>query len=141
MQTHIVTPETLETLQNRRNGSLRKLATELGFAPSFAGALGDILNQRAGHVSLETENRVRVALGLVPIATYVVPACPDCGAVDTGRCHGIADPVVVIHPHHPPHPQSPAWLREAAEWLAQRQDDGPQHLCSYTRRGKPNFPG
>lgn len=69
-------------------GSLRKAARRLGVSPA---ALGDIVRERQGHVSRSTENRVRAALGLAPVPARVeVDACPDCGGVHVGRCHGRA---------------------------------------------------
>ena len=88
---------TFETLQRRRNGSLRKLARELGFSPSFAGALSDMLRGRYDHVSRETENRVRQALGLPVLPKLVkVSACPSCGSVHTGDCAGKPVAQVVV---------------------------------------------
>jgi len=97
---HIIRPDTVQALRRRRNTSLRKLAQELGFPSSFAATLSDVLRERHGNVSLKTENRLRVALGLEPIGTYEVPACPDCGAVHTGRCNGKGPngQVIVIDP-------------------------------------------
>ncbi|GAB4524535.1 MAG: hypothetical protein Kow0047_34160 [Anaerolineae bacterium] len=98
----MVRPETREALLQRKNGSLRDLARSLGFPPSFAATLSDVLRERHGNVSLKTENRIRVALGLEPIAAYEVAPCPDCGGVHTGRCGGkarqAAVEVVVIDP-------------------------------------------
>ena len=78
--------ETLESAQNRINeiGSLRRAARELDIS---AGTLSDIINGRADHVSLRTENKVRAALGLPALHYHTVPACPDCGSVHVGRCH------------------------------------------------------
>lgn len=89
---------TIETLQNRRHGSLRKLAADLGFPTSFAGTLSDILRARDNHVSRETENRVRHALGLPALPRRVeVPACPTCGEVHVaGDCHGKPVAQVVV---------------------------------------------
>ncbi len=84
----MIRPDTIQTLKERKNGSLRELARELGFPPSFAATLSDVLRERHKNISLRTENRLRVALGLEPIGTYEVPACPDCGAIHTGRCNG-----------------------------------------------------
>lgn len=96
----MIRPDTVATLAERRNGSLRGLAQELGFPPSFAAILSDVLRERHRNVSLKTENRLRVALGLEPIATYEVSPCPDCGLVHTGRCYGkgVRGQVVVIDP-------------------------------------------
>jgi len=81
---------TLEMLQKRRHGSLRKLTHELGFPASFAGTLSDIFRARYDHVSRQTESRIRLALGLVPLPDLIeVPACATCGAVHVaGDCHG-----------------------------------------------------
>ena len=69
----------------REAGGLRKAAKRLGVS---AGALSDIVHGRGDHVGVAGENRVRVALGLAPLVFHTVPACPDCGKVHTGRCHG-----------------------------------------------------
>ena len=81
--------ETLESVQIRIRefGSLRKAATGLNVS---AGTLSDIINGRADHVSLDTENAVRAALGLSALHYHTVPACPDCGSIHTGRCKGRA---------------------------------------------------
>lgn len=80
-------------------GSLRKAARRLGVSPA---ALGDIVRERQGHVSRSTENRVRAALGLAPVPARVeVDACPDCGGVHVGRCHGRA---VEVRPARRPKP-------------------------------------
>jgi predicted RNA-binding Zn-ribbon protein involved in translation (DUF1610 family) len=50
------------------------------------GTLSRVL--RGCSVSEYAENDIRAKLGLEPIQTYVVEACPDCGAAHTGRCHG-----------------------------------------------------
>jgi len=77
-------------LAQRRNGTLRKLAHELGFEDKDAGALSDLLHDRYEHVSLKTANRWARALGLPPIPPlYEVAGCPSCGSVHVaGDCHG-----------------------------------------------------
>ncbi|MCD6291807.1 MAG: hypothetical protein J7M34_15025 [Anaerolineae bacterium] len=97
----MVRPDTIETLRKRKKGNLRQLAQELGFPASFAATLSDVLRERHENVSLATENRLRVALGLEPIKTYEVEACPDCGGIHVGRCYGKGPNslVVVIDPH------------------------------------------
>ena len=60
------------------------------------------------------------------------PVCPDCGSIHTGRCHGRPVGEVIVKAARP---ESPAWLREAAEWLRQREGSGPPILRSYTRQG------
>jgi len=99
---HIIRPDTIQVLKERKKGSLRRLAQDLGFPLSFAATLSDVLCERHGKVGLRTENRIRVALGLEPIGTYEIPACPDCGAVHVGRCNGKGPSaqVVVIDPEH-----------------------------------------
>jgi len=92
----MIRPDTIKKLAERRNGSLRKLAQELGFPPSFAASLSDVLREKHEKVNLRTENRIRVALGLDPIAVYEVPPCPDCGLVHTGRCRGKQGEVTIV---------------------------------------------
>lgn len=61
------------------------LAQRIGIAQ---GTISDVARGRAQHVSRQAENRLRVALGLEPIHRVEVDACPDCGSVHVGRCHG-----------------------------------------------------
>ena len=59
--------------------------------------LADILKDRHGHVSRDSENRVRAVLGLAPLPAPVpVDPCPDCGSVHHARCNGNSGPVVVL---------------------------------------------
>ena len=59
--------------------------------------LADILKDRHEHVSRNSENRVRLALGLPPLPAPVpVDPCPDCGSVHHARCNGNSGPVVVL---------------------------------------------
>jgi len=87
----------------RRNGTLRKLARELGFENKDAGALSDLLHGRYDHVSLLTANRWALALGLPLIpSTKSVQVCPSClerGIADVhiaGDCMGRPIAAVVI---------------------------------------------
>ena len=87
----------------RRNGTLRKLARELGFENKDAGALSDLLHGRYDHVSLLTANRWALALGLPLIpSTKSVQVCPSClerGIAvvhDVGDCMGRPISAVVI---------------------------------------------
>ena len=87
------TQQALEALSHSCDSG-RKLAKVLQVPHSV---LSDILAGRNGHVSLQAENRVRVALGLAPLPTPVsVDPCPDCGDIHVGRCHGNDGPVVVL---------------------------------------------
>ena len=83
---HTLRPSIIQTLQNRRNGSSRKLAQELGFPPSFAATLSDVLNGKHSNVSLLAENQIRAALNLEPvrltrkrIRRELTPARRQCG--------------------------------------------------------------
>ena len=59
--------------------------------------LADVLNDRHEHVSRQSENRVRLAVGLSPLPAPVsVDPCPDCGSVHHARCNGNDGPVVVL---------------------------------------------
>ena len=78
--THIVLASTVKTLRKRHFPSLRAAAYVLGFDLSFAPTLGRVLSDPPGAVSLQTENSIRVALGLPPRArrSYLRP----CLALD-----------------------------------------------------------
>lgn len=94
-------PDTIVAINSaiKSAGGLRKAAAHLKVS---AGTLSDIVNSRHEHVSLRTENRVRAALGLAPVPARVeVDACPDCGGVHVGRCHGRA---VEVRPARRPKP-------------------------------------
>jgi hypothetical protein len=43
----------------------------------------------------------------VPPLKIAVPVCPDCGAVHTGRCHGVPEPTVIVKSAHPRQPRAP----------------------------------
>lgn len=59
--------------------------------------LADVLNDRHEHVSRQSENRVRLAVGLSPLPAPVsVDPCPDCGSVHHARCNGNDGPVIVL---------------------------------------------
>ncbi len=107
----MICPETRKGLLERRTGSLRDLAAELGLPASMVGTLADIINERHDHVSDRAENAVRAALGLPrKPRVYAVPECPSCGgAPHVGDCHGKhVSKVVVLGPgegvrvKHPP---------------------------------------
>lgn len=74
------------TIAHQKYGSYRKTAK----APGVSHALvWNVLHGRAQDVSLQSENRLRLTLGLAPVHPKItVDACPDCGGVHTGRCHG-----------------------------------------------------
>jgi hypothetical protein len=83
---HTVTPSTVAALKARRvrpDGNtltLRALARELGFPPSYEATLSAVLRGAAGHVGLEAENELRRALGLPAVGTVAAPVCPSCGS-------------------------------------------------------------
>ena len=102
--------------------SQRAAANALGVTQSM---LSDVLRGRADHISATQENRLRIALGLAPIARIEVEPCPDCGAVHTGRCHGRA---VEVRPVRKPRPISrwaDASVRTLAHAIAQRTEYAP----------------
>lgn len=105
--------DTLESVQNRIGdiGSQSALARRLGVSQQ---TLSDIINGRAEHVSLRTENKVRAALGLPPIVLHTVPACPDCGGCHTGRCR---NKPVAVRPVRKPRPFS-RWADAPTKQLA-----------------------
>lgn len=69
-----------------KHGSYRKTASALGVPYTL---IRDIIKRKHDHVSTDTENALRRTLGL-PMVLPMVPvsACPDCGSVHHGRCHG-----------------------------------------------------
>jgi len=112
-QSHSIDPETIATLLQRKkgNGSLRKLATNLGFPASYNATLSDILRDRPGAITLEGENILRRTLGLPVIQTRTARACPSCGAVhgEGLDCHNqpVAS-VALLRPGEQVRPTPPA---------------------------------
>lgn len=86
----MICPDTRKCLLERRTGSLRDLAAQLGLPANMVGTLADIINERHDHVSDRAENTVREALGLPrKPRVYAVPECPSCGgAPHVGDCQG-----------------------------------------------------
>lgn len=103
-------------------GGQRKAARALGVAQQ---TLSDIINGRADHVSLRTENRVRAALGLPALHYHTVPACPDCGSVHTGRCKGRAVEVRPVRRRKPVHRIADYPARALAAAIIHRQEYQP----------------
>ncbi len=66
---HTIGPDTVEALQIRKTGTLRETAKTLGFGPSYAAMLSDVLAMKPDKVSTERENELRKALGLPPVRT------------------------------------------------------------------------
>ena len=94
---HVLSSDTVDALKRARNGTLVYTAESLGFEASFAGTISAILNEKHGQVSLATENKLRLALGLDVLHSIVeVESCEDCGSVHHARCHGHDGPVVVL---------------------------------------------
>ena len=91
----IAQPSTVEALENERKhyGSLDELRARYAFQVS-KGTLSRTLN--SGSVSAWAESHIRAQIGLPPIPTIEVPACPDCGSAHTGRCHGKPVAAVVV---------------------------------------------
>jgi hypothetical protein len=111
---HTLSTDTIDTLRGARNGSLKGTAVGLGFNESFAGTISAVLNGKRGQVSMETENKLRLALGLTVLYTVEVPSCTDCGSVHHARCHGNHGDVVVLGAAKPNRPQSPNAKRRKA---------------------------
>ena len=96
MTTRTISADTRQALEavSHECDSLREAAKVLQVPHSV---LADILGNRHGHVSLQAENRVRVALGLPPLsAPVLIPPCPDCGSAHHARCNGNDGPGVVL---------------------------------------------
>ena len=75
-------------IANAKYGSYRKTGAALGVPYT---TVRDVIKGKHQHVSLSAENRLRLTLGLAPVYPKVtIDACPDCGGVHTGRCHGKA---------------------------------------------------
>jgi hypothetical protein len=72
----VLADDTVRSVENRRNGSLRKLAVSLGYDASFAATLSDILRRKDAKISRDRENDLRFRLGLPPL---------ECGQAATGR--------------------------------------------------------
>lgn len=120
----IASEETRAILEARKNGhTLRALAAELCLPENWTGVLSDVLNGREG-VSQDTENRLRLALGLPAIGTRTVPVCPACGGdhrVEGNNCEGLpVVKIVALRPGQRIYRRGPArhWRDLAPEELA-----------------------
>jgi len=112
-QSHsVVDPETVAALLQRKNSSLRKLATSLGFPASYNATLSDILNNKPGAITLDGENILRRAMNLPVIQIRPTRACPSCGEVhgENLDCGG-RDVKAVLQP------RAPAWVATAVAFL------------------------
>ena len=92
----MISPDTKQAVYATvaRCDSLRKAAQVVQV---HHAVLADILADRHAHVSRQSENRVRVAVGLPPLPALIpVDPCPDCGSVHHARCNGNSGPVVVL---------------------------------------------
>lgn len=132
---------TTEKLIELKTGSFSKLRRRYGISVSKA-TLSRIA-RGVGPVSLETENGVRVALGLEPIipTTATAPVCPHCGIVHVvGDCGGVdGEPVIVpngarIVRKRQPRPQPPAWVTEAADNLESLRQPWPGSRAWWQQR-------
>ena len=105
--------ETVSTARNfiQAHTSQRAAAKALGVPQPL---LSDVLRGRGDHVSAAQENRLRIALGLAPVARIEVDPCPDCGGCHTGRCRN--KPVAVC-PVRKPKPAS-RWADAPTSMLA-----------------------
>lgn len=79
-------PQTIDAVKAAVDESTQKaIARRAGVSQ---GTISHIMHERHEHVSLETENKVRAALGLSQLAAKIaVDPCPDCGGSHHGRCH------------------------------------------------------
>lgn len=102
--------------------SQRKAAEMLGVPQPL---LSDVLRGRADHVSAAQENKLRIALGLAPVARIEVDPCPDCGSVHTGRCNGRAVEVRPVRRRKPVHRIADYPARALAAAIIHRQEYQP----------------
>lgn len=92
---HQLSVDTVEKLVTAKNGQTwRACATALGYEPAYAATLNKAARGVPGAMTLIAENILRARLGLSMLRAVTVTACPDCGSVHTGRCHG--RPVVQV---------------------------------------------
>ena len=112
-QTHVLHPDTISAVTQRQNGSLRALARELNFPPSYAATLSDVSNDKPGALTAVGENHLRRALGLPVLQTRQARACPSCGIVhgEGIDCGGRRVKVVLRN-------LAPDWVTKAAALLA-----------------------
>lgn len=118
-QQYIPTCEAISSLVERL-GTQRAAAKFLGVAPAI---VNDILRGRVSHLSRERENEIRASLALPALPPQVmIDACPDCGSVHHGRCHGRQVALKPIRPRREPQywrDYTPARLAAA---IKQRQE-------------------
>ena len=133
-QSHsVVDPETVAALLQRKNGSLRKLATSLGFPASYNATLSDILNNKPGAITLNGENVLRRAMSLPVIQIRPARACPSCGEVhgENLDCGG-RDVKVMLQP------RTPAWVTTAVTFLTDptrpRQEPDTAQWAEYVKQ-------
>lgn len=92
---HQLCPDTVAALVAAKNGATwRGVAQALGYPPAYAATLNKAARGIPGALTRAAEDTLRVRLGLAPVRRIEVDACPDCGSVHTGRCHG--RPVVAV---------------------------------------------
>lgn len=100
----------------------RAAANALGITQA---ALSDVLRGRGDHIGAAQENKLRIALGLAPVARIEVEPCPDCGSVHTGRCNGRAVEVRPVRLRKPAHRIADYPVRALASAILCRQEYHP----------------
>ena len=95
---HIANPTTIEAISKLKPGlTWRKLAVNLGYPDNVGASLCNLAHGRAGQFTFDGEQELRRRLSLPPLLpSYTVPACPSCGSVHTGDCHGLQGEVVIV---------------------------------------------
>ena len=93
---HIAHVSTAEAVSSAKSGSWAATAVLLGFAPQMGVTLSAVARFEPSAVTLEGENLIRAALGLAPLDTVRIPACPSCGGAHVlADCHGAPVAAVV----------------------------------------------
>jgi cyanate lyase len=95
MTSHVVCSETAKAIAERKTVdlSLRRLAVELGYAPSYCATLSAAARRIPGAMSRAAENDLRQRLGLPvrqsPYKSVALPAALRDGLNEQRKAHGL----------------------------------------------------